>query len=126
MEIVERLKRNLAQTLDIDLQHAIRLVVIVGGYFFIRQIAQRELAKKDLKNKLKDDEDLTAQNNLNNLLEKPEDSSAATTSSSFGWGKKTRQRVKLQEQILEAELQKLQENNQDSDDDKDIEDLLLD
>lgn len=131
MEIVERFKNNLIQSFDIDLKHAIRLVLIVGGYYFIRQIAQRELAKRQLKSQLEQkDAELHAQHegelNSANDFALDEESTADTTS--FGWGKKTRQRVKKQEKLLEAEFKRLQENAAeiDEEEDKDIEDLLID
>ncbi|CDO92019.1 unnamed protein product [Kluyveromyces dobzhanskii CBS 2104] len=130
MEVLQNIKTNLYQTFDIDLLHAIRLIVIVGGYFIVRQIAQRELAKRQLKNQLADDNaEAIAANAANaedaNLVDTNE---TPASSASFGWGNKTRQRVKKQEQMLEAELQRIQENEAhlDPEDDKDIEELLFD
>ncbi|CAH03088.1 Pga2p [Kluyveromyces lactis] len=130
MEVLQNLKTNLYQTFDIDLQHAIRLIVIVGGYFFLRQIAQRELAKRQLKNQLaeKDDEAIRSVAAGTSDGSTADQGESSANGSSFGWGNRTRQRVKKQEELLESEIQRLQENGAvlDPEDDKDIEDLLID
>lgn len=121
MDLVQRLKKNLYETFDMDLVHAIRLVVIVCGYVIIRQIAQRHLKKREIENRL--NENMNDQNEPPVVVEEQIDATSSTTS--FGWGKKTRQRVKEQEKILEAKLEELKAAQGDEDD-EDIADLLID
>ncbi|CCH43574.1 hypothetical protein BN7_3127 [Wickerhamomyces ciferrii] len=108
---------------EIDIHKAIRLVVIIGGYIFIRNIAQKVLANRQLKQQLAQDEKDRDQERIRELVEDPKAKTTATESG-FGWGKKTRRNIKLQEEILKETLEKLE--HQDDDSDKDIEDLLED
>lgn len=126
MEIINRVYQNVYETFaEIDPKHALRLIVIVGGYIFLRNIAQRELAKRQLQNHVKEGEKAKQENQLKELVDDPNDPAIANDNS-FGWGKRTRQRVKRQEKILEEKFRELQESQGFQDDDRDIEDLLED
>lgn len=126
MEIINRVYQNVYETFaEIDPKHALRLIVIVGGYIFLRNIAQRELAKRQLQNQVKEGEKAKQENKLKELVDDP-NGPAIANDNSFGWGKRTRQRVKRQEKILEEKFRELQESQSFQDDDRDIEDLLED
>ncbi|SCU85580.1 LADA_0D08372g1_1 [Lachancea dasiensis] len=110
---------------NLDFQHAIRLVIIVGGYVLLRNLAQRHLAKKQLENKVREGEKLRAEERQEKLVEDP-NSVASVNENAFGWGNKTRQRVKRQEKILEERIDELKKYQGNLDDDEDIADLLED
>jgi hypothetical protein len=103
------------QLLDLDFQHAIRLIIIIGGYWFLRTQVSKFLATRQLKQQLEEDQVHKSQENIEKLVEKPEDEQ------SWGWGKSTRKRVKRQEKLLQEALEDAQNG---ADDDKDIEELL--
>ncbi|SCU80212.1 LAMI_0B01222g1_1 [Lachancea mirantina] len=125
MEIVERVYNNVVDTFaGLDPLHVIRLVVIVGGYIMMRNVAQKYLAKKQLEHKLKESEAAkqngqSVNDSTTELLDAADESDAT-----FGWGKKTRKRVQKQQQLLEERLEELKRMQGEQDDDKDIEDLL--
>lgn len=126
MDFVNRVYNNIADTFGgIDASHAIRLVMVVGGYILLRNLAQRELAKRQLEDQIKKSQEKKEEERLKELapdLNDPE----AIEDNTFGWGKKTRKRVKRQQKILEERLEELQQYQGSQDDDKDIEDLLED
>ncbi|AET40756.1 Pga2p Ecym_6381 [Eremothecium cymbalariae DBVPG len=127
MDLLENIKKNLIGSFDIDVRSSLRLVVIVGGYILIRNHVQKIIANRELKRKLKEDEDSLSTDRMNSLVEDPDKESESTTTA-FGWGETTRMKVKKQEKLLEEKLQTLRkrQGNIDDDDDKDIEDLLED
>lgn len=127
MDLHERFKKRIVELFDIDLQHAIRLIIIVGAYIFLRNIVQKQLAHRDLKRQFQNDELSSQEIKKMKVLDSLESPSKVQASSTeFGWGKKTRKRIKQQEQILEQQIEQLKQFQCLSDDDKDIEDLLED
>ena len=144
MPIIETLKNNLIETFtSISLLQAIRLVAIVGGYILIRNLVTRELAKRQLEEKVRADERRIQKERTDRLVEKPDelagggggDAGDKTTGSTteFGWGKKTRRKVKKQKEMFERAVDRLKEQQQqgqgssyNSDEDADIQDLLED
>lgn len=125
MELVDRVSNNLYDTFaDLDAKKVLRLVIIVGGYILIRNLASRELAKRKLQSEVRKDERNMSDNKARDLVDNPE---AETTATQFGWGNKTRQRVKKQEDMLAKMIERAQmEKDQGEDDLADIEDLLHD
>ncbi|EDO16258.1 hypothetical protein Kpol_505p35 [Vanderwaltozyma polyspora DSM 70294] len=119
---------------DFDYRKWLRLVIIVGGYILIRNLAQRELAKRKLANQIKEDKRLKSEQNMEKYLEDPEEEEKASAAASgFGWGKKTRVRVNKQQKAFEKAVDKLQQQQKQQqgisggfDDDSDIQDLLED
>ncbi|ONH69430.1 Processing of GAS1 and ALP protein 2 [Cyberlindnera fabianii] len=112
---------------EMDLQHGIRLIIIIGGYWFLRQAAQRYLAKRQLEQQVEADKQGKTQQNLQQYMDGDNDDESATTTGTeakWGWGKKTRKNVKKQQQILQETLENMHAAAQD--DDKDIADLLED
>ena len=110
---------------NLDAAHAIRLVIVVGGYILMRNLAQKQLAKKQLETKLRQGEEAKALEKQKELVADPKDEDHAQDNA-FGWGNKTRKRVKRQEKILEERIEELKKYQGSLDDDKDIEDLLED
>lgn len=125
MELVDRVSNNLYDTFaDLDAKKVLRLVIIVGGYILIRNLASRELAKRKLQSEVRKDERDMSDNKARDLVDNPE---AEATATQFGWGNKTRQRVKKQEDMLAKMIERAQmEKDQGDDDLADIEDLLHD
>ncbi|CCK72022.1 Pga2p KNAG_0I02360 [Huiozyma naganishii CBS 8797] len=114
-----------------DVYKLLRLVIVVGGYMLIRTLVQRDLAKRQLKRQLEQDklrkEGAPA---TEPAMESAKGPAAASSSSSelsqFGWGNKTRVRVKQQQELLASAIDKLREGQFDSQRDDDIADLLED
>ncbi|CCF60298.1 hypothetical protein KAFR_0J02340 [Kazachstania africana CBS 2517] len=121
--ILEKLKKNVFS--EFDLQNGIRLVIIVGGYILFRNLATRQLSKKQLEQQVRDDERRISEERVEKLIEKPEDEQ---TSYEFGWGNKTRHRVQKQRDLFEQAVDRLKQNSQQNtnDSDDDIADLLED
>ncbi|CCD25624.1 Pga2p NDAI_0F03060 [Naumovozyma dairenensis CBS 421] len=111
---------------DFDAKKGIRLVIVVGAYIFIRNYVAKELAKKQLERQAREDEHRISKEKKEKLIDVPEDEKKSETTA-FGWGNKTRRRVKKQEEILEKAVENLQRRQLDDEDsDADIQDLLLD
>ncbi|CUM64625.1 uncharacterized protein PRCAT00002233001 [Priceomyces carsonii] len=107
----------------------IRLLAIVGFYLIFRHHystwAKTKQIKRDLENDKREKEEAAGKDEE----EQAKEESIKEQASSFGWGKKTRKNVKLQQSILEEELNELRQRQQSSYDaaeDHDIEDLLED
>ncbi|KOG97015.1 Processing of GAS1 and ALP protein 2 [Saccharomyces pastorianus] len=115
----------LTRIINYDYKHFIRLVMIVGGYMLVRNIASRELAKKQLAAQVEHDKREKEEKRSEELIDKLDGPSVAETTS-FGWGKKTRQRVKKQQELFEKALEEAKQKQQgrDPDSDADIEELL--
>lgn len=109
---------------EIDLLKGIRLIAIVGGYWVIRNSVQKHLARRQLEQQLKHDEEQKHQTRIEELIEDPNARATGIDDGSFGWGKKTRRNIQKQQEILKQTLENLE--NQDDDDDADIADLLED
>lgn len=113
--------------LEIDLHHALRLILIVCGYAFLRNVVSKYLATKQLKQQLEKDESERDLNKIKELVDDPQDNADSTSydNGNWGFGKKTRRSFKRKEKILKEELENLHAHEQ-YDSDKDIEDLLED
>lgn len=121
--VYETTKANLSETIaDIDSKKALRLVAIVGGYIIIRNIAQRQLAKK----KLEYDARRSEQETATELQEKLVDQPGSTSATPFGWGNKTRRRRKQQEEAFADLVERVNSEKNGDKDIEDIEDLLED
>lgn len=103
------------QVVNIDLKHAIRLVVIIGGYWFLRTQLNKFLANRQLQGQLEESQTEQQQSNIERLVENPEHEE------SWGWGKKTRKRVKRQEKLLQEALESAAAGDVDDDE---LEELL--
>ncbi|CAI4035964.1 hypothetical protein SMKI_14G1740 [Saccharomyces mikatae IFO 1815] len=114
-----------AKIINYDYKHFIRLVIIVGGYLLVRNIASRELAKKQLAAQVEKDKQDKEEKRSKDLIDRPDESAVAKTTS-FGWGKKTRKRVKKQQELFENALEEAKKRQQgmEPDSDADIEELL--
>lgn len=125
MELLDRVGTNIYDTFaDIDSKKALRIVIIAGGYILIRNLVSRELAKRKLQSEVRKDERELSDNKGRNLIDNPE---AETTATQFGWGNRTRQRVKKQEDLLAKMVERAQaEKDQDEDDLADIQEFLHD
>ncbi|EJS42003.1 YNL149C [Saccharomyces arboricola H-6] len=119
------IERWSAKIINYDYKHFIRLVIIVGGYLLVRNIASRELAKKQLAAQVEKDKREKEEKRSKELIDKPGEPAVGETTS-FGWGKKTRQRVKKQQELFENALEEAKKRQQgmDPDSDADIEELL--
>ncbi|SCU87802.1 LAFA_0E08900g1_1 [Lachancea sp. 'fantastica'] len=126
MELLDNAYHTLyASIASLDAQRIIRLIIVVGGYALLRNLAQRHLAKRQLDRKVREGEAVKAEQKLEDLVDDPKSAKAAD-SNAFGWGNKTRQRVKRQEKMLEERIEELQKYQGNLDDDQDIADLLED
>ncbi|SCV02902.1 LAME_0H06128g1_1 [Lachancea meyersii CBS 8951] len=126
MELLNNAYHHLYDSIaGLDAQHIIRLVIIVGGYALLRNLAQKHLAKRQLERKVREGEQAKAEQKLEELVDDPKGEETASANA-FGWGNKTRQRVKRQEKILEERIQELQKYQGNLDDDQDIAHLLED
>ncbi|KAH3673183.1 hypothetical protein WICMUC_003801 [Wickerhamomyces mucosus] len=126
VNVIEEIIRRVQSTYDnivaeLDVYHILRLVIFVGGYIFLRNAASKYLANKQLKNQIEADNQAREQNQINELVDKPDEADA---SGNWGWGKKTRKVVKRHERIIEEHFESLR--NGTTEDDRDIEDLLED
>lgn len=107
-----------------------RLLIIMGLYLVCRNIYTEYAKQSQIKRQLELDETEKLEKPAKEEREKIEREEALTNdAATFGWGKKTRKNVKLQESILEQETEELRQRNQsayDAAEDHDIEDLLED
>ncbi|CCH60540.1 hypothetical protein TBLA_0D00300 [Henningerozyma blattae CBS 6284] len=112
---------------DMSILKWIRLVVIVGGYILFRNIVEKELQKRKIKNQIKEDEKAKVEAREKELIEDPL-AEVMTESINFGWGNRTRKRVEKQKDLFEKKAELLAQQQQYSHDesDADIEDLLVD
>lgn len=107
-----------------------RLLIIVGMYMFCRRIYTEYAKQSQIKRQIAIDEQEKLEKPAREERERAEKQEALEKeAASFGWGKKTRKNVKLQETILQQESEDLRQRYQSSYDaaeDHDIEDLLED
>lgn len=133
MDLLENIKqRAITRIQSIDHKKALRLVIIIGGYILIRRLIQRELAKRQLANQLQADKE----RKKNKLIDNTDDLYSGQGKdnkepTAFGWGNKTRYRVKKQQEMLGQAIDNLKKRQQyttayDEDSDHDIADLLED
>ncbi|OTA92657.1 hypothetical protein M434DRAFT_74256 [Hypoxylon sp. CO27-5] len=133
--VKDRFSNNLSESFSsMTPKQWIRLVIIVGAYMLLRPYIIKLGAKhqeKQLEKQFKEEEERQAQispNQLRGQLDIPEDSEeeeqAETTASD--WGKKARKRQRnMIKKLLDAEEKRLQELQEDEED-KDIEQYLVD
>ncbi|CDK25322.1 unnamed protein product [Kuraishia capsulata CBS 1993] len=110
---------------DYSIYSLLRLISIIGGYIFLRQILLRDIKRRQLKAQLDSDN----KQKQADLIDNPNDLAKATgvqaSDQIWGWGKSTRQRAKRQEKIVQEMLERdATRNNGDYDSDEDIADLL--
>lgn len=107
-----------------------RLLIFVTLYILFRKYYSEWAKHKQIKRQLEIDEKEKLEKPGKEREEKLEAEQALQReAASFGWGKKTRKNVKLQESILTQEADELRERHQtayDAAEDHDIEDLLED
>ncbi|SCU95995.1 LANO_0E12112g1_1 [Lachancea nothofagi CBS 11611] len=126
MDLLDNAYHNVYDSIaSLDFQHVVRLVIVIGGYALMRNLAQRHLAKKHLERKVREGQADKAEQRQKDLVADPEGAESASDNA-FGWGNKTRKRVKTQHKLLEEKIDELKKNQGSLDDDKDIEDLLED
>ncbi|SMN18378.1 similar to Saccharomyces cerevisiae YNL149C PGA2 Essential protein required for maturation of Gas1p and Pho8p [Maudiozyma saulgeensis] len=131
MEFVSgMISRFTESVLNMDIQKAIRLTIIVGAYILFRNIASKHLTKKQLESRVRQDEQRIQREKKEGLIEDPNKISESNSSTSgFGWGKKTRKRVQRQQEMFERavdDLKRKQELGVTEDSDDEIADLLED
>lgn len=131
MELVDRFTTNLYDTFaSFDIYQGIRLVMVIGGYMLIRNFASKELAKRHLEAQVRHDREEKHKQQEAKLIERPVDDVNVAEASTFGWGNKTRYRVKKQQEKFEQAIDSLKQQQQQllngDDDDEDIRDLLED
>lgn len=108
----------------------LRLLIIVGVYLMCRNIYSEYAKQHQIKRQLEIDEKEKLEKPAKEEREKAEKEEAlAKEAAAFGWGKKTRKNVKLQQSILEQEAEDLRQGYQsayNAAEDHDIEGLLED
>lgn len=108
----------------------LRLTVVVGFYLIFRQYYSKWAQSKAVKRQVDEDNIEKAEKPEKERLEKlAQQEELIKESKAFGWGKKTRNTVKLQQAQLEEQLSEVRERNQssyDAQEDHDIEELLED
>lgn len=108
----------------------LRLLIIVGMYLMCRNIYSEYAKQSQVKRQIALDEKEKLEKPVKEERERAEKEEALEKdAASFGWGKKTRKNVKLQESILQQESEDLRQRYQsayDAAEDHDIEDLLED
>ncbi|KAG7691321.1 hypothetical protein KL930_002388 [Ogataea haglerorum] len=115
---------------EFDIHKFLRLVVIIGGYIFFRQRYLEFMKHYQVKKQLEEDH----KRNAEALVEKPNISEAESTGVAgsdkrWGWGKRTRSKVKAQQKLLQKQLEQAAvEASQTSgpDSDEEINELLED
>lgn len=130
MDLLQNIKeRAIIRLRSIDYQQGLRLVIIVGGYMLLRRLAQRELAKRQLASQVQRDQERKQEKLIDRPEEEATTTSVAAEPETFGWGNKTRYRVKKQQELLGQaidNLKKKQQHQAGYDSDEDIADLLED
>ncbi|KAK5781730.1 hypothetical protein RI543_000916 [Arxiozyma heterogenica] len=136
MDLLENIKhRAIARIQSIDHKQFFRLVIIIGGYILLRRLAQRELAKRQLANQIKADQKRKKNQLMEGTDELYNDGKHDKEPTAFGWGNKTRYRVKKQQEMLGQAIDNLKKRQQqqqqystayNDDSDEDIADLLED
>lgn len=131
--IFNKLKNNVALRLQQwDLQQFIRLVIFIGGYILLRNLVQRELAKRQLQQQVNKDQERKERDLIEDptkgLLDDAEQTKLEEPKV-FGWGNKTRYRVQKQKEAFGRAVDKLKESQRKNgtvavDSDEDIADLL--
>lgn len=128
--VTNMVSRFTESVMNMDIQKAIRLTIVVGAYILFRNIASKHLTKKQLESRVRQDEQRIQKEKKEGLIQDPNNLSESSASASgFGWGKKTRKRVQRQQEMFERavdDLKRKQEMGVTEDSDDDIADLLED
>ncbi|KAL3232452.1 Processing of GAS1 and ALP protein 2 [Nakaseomyces bracarensis] len=120
---------------NIDPKKGLRLVIIAGAYILLRGLVTRDQNRRQLARQVRQQEEKVKEERQKTLLERPDelDVSAQSSSTEFGWGKKTRHRVKKQQQLFESAVEDLKRQQElklsgaiRDDSDEEIEELLED
>lgn len=119
---------------NIDPKKGLRLIIIAGAYMLLRGLVTRDQNRRQLARQVREQEERVKKERQETLLERPDELDVSkTTSSEFGWGKKTRQRVKKQQQVFERAVDDLKRQQElqlagvgRDDSDAEIEELLED
>ncbi|CAG60905.1 uncharacterized protein GVI51_J05533 [Nakaseomyces glabratus] len=137
MERISKIFENsIDNILSIEPRKALRIVIIVGAYMLFRNLVTRDQNRRQLARQVRQEEERKKEEREKTLLERPEDFEVETIAKSstteYGWGKKTRQRVKRQQEVLERAVDDLKRHEQlklsgtGYDSDEEIEELLED
>lgn len=137
--IIEKVQKKLFT--EFDVYQLIRLIIIVGGYIFLRTRATEYLKNKQLRDQIEKDKEEKARKLVNDPTGEGARAEAEEmfqeydgikkSEQGWGWGKATRKRVKKQQALFEKEIeraaveaQRKLDNNYDSD--EEINELLQD
>jgi hypothetical protein len=127
----KRFTNNLKATFDgMSPEKWIRLVIIIGGYMLLRPYLVKFASKQQMQQHQDEEKESKAKispNELRGKVNLPEDSDEEeeAQASSTNWGKKARKRQRnMIKKMLDAEEQRLREQQED-DEDKDIEEYLV-
>lgn len=101
---------------DFDVYQLIRLVIIIGGYIFLRTRVSDFLKQKQLKAQLEHDNKKKENELINDPTGQVAEAEAeelflnneniAQSEKSWGWGKSTRRKVKKQQALFEKEIER--------------------
>lgn len=106
----------------------LRLVIVVSCYLMFRGVYTKWAGQKQIQRQVEQDKREKAEKPERELAEREAlREKLENEAASLGWGKKTRQNIKVSQQVLEQEANILRERHQtsyDAAEDHDIEDLL--
>ncbi|KAG0677961.1 hypothetical protein C6P40_004463 [Pichia californica] len=112
--VVEKIQKRVFN--DFDIYQLIRLVIIVGGYIFLRTRVSDYLKQQQLKAQIEHDKELKSSKLINDPtgeIAKAEDEELFKeheginkSEKGWGWGKSTRRKIKKQQAIFEQEIEK--------------------
>lgn len=112
--LYEKIQKKLFK--DFDVYQLIRLVIIVGGYIFLRTRVSDFLKQRQLKTQLEHDNKKKENELINDPTGQVAEAEAeelflnngniAKSEKSWGWGKTTRRKVKKQQALFEKEIEK--------------------
>lgn len=80
----------------------LKLVIIVAGYLFFREIYSNHMKIKQVEKQLKEDEEIKANKpEADRKKREEEDQRLENEAKTFGWGKRTRKNAKLAQRAIE-------------------------
>lgn len=112
---VQKIQRKLFA--DFDIYHLIRLVIIIGGYMFLRTRVSDFLKNRQMQSQLEHDREMKAKKLIDDPTNEAAEAEAETefangndgihrSEKQWGWGKATRRKVKKQQALFEKEIEK--------------------
>lgn len=111
---VERIKSRLFS--DFDVYQLIRLVMIIGGYYFLRTRVSEYLKQKQITDQLKHDKEMKEQKLIDDPTGEVAEAEAGEmfqeseginrSEKGWGWGKSTRRKVRKQQALFEKEIER--------------------